>query len=212
MSMPLDASHMAPVTLKECPVNLGAPERVWRFSPKCCAIAKIVRTTSFLVGGTPAGHGHNGEEAEEPGRDNAHEVCALSTWNGHKLAEVLEQVQHRDLEVPLPVGSTLLTGSMMCALVSSKETQSSERFMSSISRNIHQDAITATRPGKHGPAGDNGSSLRANSSSFRKGNSQACLGGPRPLAAARMTRLMCKAKTSGMDPCWRMISCLATAI
>ena len=65
MSMPLEASHMAPVTLKEWPVKRGAPDLACKAKPKSCAMAMMVRTVSFLVAALPVEVGHSGDEEEE---------------------------------------------------------------------------------------------------------------------------------------------------
>ena len=64
-SIPLDASHMAPVTLKEWPVKRGAPDLVCRANPISSAMPMMVRTVSFLVAALPAAVGHNGAEGDE---------------------------------------------------------------------------------------------------------------------------------------------------
>ena len=76
---------------------------------------------------------------------------------------MLAHVQHKDLDVPLPVGSYLLIGNSSWAFSSLKETQSSVMFINSISRSIHQEAITATLPEKAGPPGERGAVMPASS-------------------------------------------------
>ena len=149
-SIPLEARNMAPVTLNVCPVNRGAPDFVTMSKPRISAILVMVCPVAFLVAGSPVDVGNNGEELEER-RVVAQETWSLSKWYGHNREEVDEQVQHRDLVVPRPVGSTLLVGSSRCAKSLSNRAHSKVRLLASISLSIHHEASIANLVGKHGP-------------------------------------------------------------
>ena len=76
---------------------------------------------------------------------------------------MLAHVQHKALEVPLPVESVLLIGNKRVAVSDSHWTQSKVMFANSISLSIHHDAITATLPGNAGPPGVRGSEMFSSS-------------------------------------------------
>ena len=110
------------------------------------AIATMVRTVSFFEAALPAAVGHKGANAVEE-KVLAQSYCSVSVWNGQSFGEVPEQVQHREREVPLPVGSTLLTGKRSSAETFSNLIQSNVRLLNSMSLDIHQAPMSATLPG-----------------------------------------------------------------
>ena len=75
-SMPLAANHIAPVTLNECPVDLGAPDCANSARPRWRAMATIVSTTAFFAGDSPVVAGNRGDADPAPRCDEAHAHCA----------------------------------------------------------------------------------------------------------------------------------------
>ena len=120
-------------------------------------------------------------------------------------------MQQRERVVPCTEVSVLLQGRETWAMSSASWTHPRVRLLASISRSIHHDEIIANLLGWHGPPAARGVMVSSTSKSLKNGSSVACFAGPRPRAAARDIRLKWRISESGMEPCFRIISCLATA-
>ena len=121
----------------------------------------------------------------------------------------LEHVHPKERNVPLPCWSFFDEGKRIVAVSALSVMHASVNCPNSTSLMSHQEAITTSLQGNLGPWVSMGSFRSSSSSNLERGSSEACLQGPRPLAAALATRLKWMPRDSGRLPFRMVISCRA---